>query len=122
MPRPKILIVDDEPGLVRLLALMLKTRYEVLAEVDAAQALEAVVKFNPDLVILDWIMPKMHGGDVAEQIRADPRVSETRILFLTAVVSKREAPMEIAGYPAIAKPIGLPELVEAIEEQLCEAA
>ena len=122
MERPKILVVDDEPGLVRLLALMLKTRYEVLVEVDATLALEAVVRFKPHLVILDWIMPQMHGGDVAEQIRSDSRVCDTPILFLSAIILKRNTPGELAGFPAVPKPTGLKELVEAIDEQLRKAA
>jgi DNA-binding response OmpR family regulator len=115
--KPKILIVDDEPGLVRLLALLLTKRYEVRSIYDAAQILDAAVEFRPDLILLDWVMPQMHGGDVAQQIRADPRLSDTRILFHSAVLSKKDEHGEMAGFPAIAKPIGLNELVEAIEKQ-----
>ena len=124
MRKPKILIVDDEPGLVRLMTLMLMTthRYEVRSIVDPTQALETVVKFKPDLVLLDWVMPHISGGDVAQQIRSDSRVCATPILFLSAIILKRETPGEVAGFPAIAKPIGLNELVEAIEEQLRETA
>jgi CheY-like chemotaxis protein len=117
--RPKILIVDDEPGFARVIALMLTLldRYEVLTVVDPTQALEAVVKFKPDLVVLDWIIPKISGGDVAQQIRSDSRVCDTPILILSALVSKWEEPIMIAGCPAIGKPLGLNELVEAIEKQ-----
>jgi len=121
--RSRILIVDDEPGLVHLLALMLKRtgRYEVLSEVDATRAFQAVVKFRPHLVLLDWVMPKLTGGDIAGQIRADSRVSETPILFLSAIVMKRDGCGEVAGFPAIAKPVKLKELIEAIDEQLGKA-
>jgi DNA-binding response OmpR family regulator len=124
MRRPRILIVDDEPGLVRLMTLILTNLdyYEVRSVLDAAQALEAVVKFKPDLVLLDWVMPHISGGDVAQQIRGDSRVCDTRILFLSAIMMRRDGRGEMAGFPAIAKPIGMHELVEAIEEQLCEAA
>jgi DNA-binding response OmpR family regulator len=122
MRRSKILIVDDEPGLVRLLTLMLGTRYEILAEVDATQAFEAVVKFKPHLILLDLIMPKIPGDEIARQIRADSRVCDTPILFLSAIILKRGSPKEVAGCPAIAKPIGLNDLVEAIDEQLRKVA
>jgi CheY-like chemotaxis protein len=124
MDKRRILIVDDEPGLVRMLTLMLTNldRYEVSSVTDATQALEGVVKFKPDLVLLDWIMPMMSGGDVAQQIRNDSRVCDTRILFLSAIILKRDTPMELAGFPAIAKPIRLNELVEAIEEELRKVA
>jgi DNA-binding response OmpR family regulator len=124
MRKLRILIVDDEPGLVRLMTLMLTSvhHYDVHSVTDATLALEAAVKFKPHLVILDWIMPKMHGGDVARQIRANPRVCDTRILFLSAITTNMDSRGEIAGFPAIAKPVGMHELVEAIEEQLREIA
>jgi len=124
MRKSRILLIDDEPGLLRLMTLLLnfRDRYEVRSVSDATQALAAVVDFKPDLVLLDWVMPKMNGGEVAQQIRADSRVWDTRILFLSAIILKRDNPGELAGHPAIAKPIGLHELVEAIEEQLLKAA
>jgi len=123
MRKPRILIIDDEPGLIRLMTLVLTKghRYEVHAITDATKALEAVVKLKPDLILLDWIMPHLCGGDVAQQIRADSRVCKTPILVLSAVVLQRDRLKEFAGYPAIAKPIGVDELVEAIEAQLCAA-
>jgi CheY-like chemotaxis protein len=124
MRKSRILIVDDEAGLLRLLTLNLERtdRYEVQTVEDATQALEEVVKFKPDLVILDWIMPEITGGDVAQQIRADSRVGYIPILFFSAFLMKRDGYAEIAGFPAVAKPIGLNELVEAIDEQLRKVA
>jgi len=124
MLKPRILIVDDEPGLVRLLKLMLTKldRYEVHSITDSTEALDAAVKFKPDLILLDWVMPHLCGGDVARQIRSDSRVCDTRILFLSAIMMRRNGPGEMAGFPAIAKPIGMNELIEAIDQQLCEAA
>jgi DNA-binding response OmpR family regulator len=120
MDKRRILIVDDEPGLVRLLTMVLTKRYEVRSIYDATQALGAAVEFKPHLILLDWVMPQIHGGDIAQQIRADPRLCDTRILFHSAVLSKREERGEIVGFPAIAKPAGMRELVEAIEKQMCE--
>jgi two-component system, OmpR family, alkaline phosphatase synthesis response regulator PhoP len=123
MRKPKILIVDDEVGHARLMTLMLKRmdRYQVMSELDSTLALQAVVKFKPHLVLLDWVMPNMDGEEVARQIRADSRVSETPILFLSAILRPSES-REIAGFPAMAKPVEMHQLVEAIEEQLREVA
>ena len=74
------------------------------------------VEFRPDLVLLDLVMPKADGADVARQIRADPRLGKTPIVFLSgSIVNNKEGPTEIAGFPALAKPIGIKELLEAIE-------
>ena len=98
------------------LMLTSRKRYDVSSVLDATLALKAVLKFKPHLVLLDWIMPKIGGAEVAEQIRADSRVSKTPILFLSAIVNGNEP--EIRGFPAISKPVGIHALVEAIEEQL----
>jgi len=117
----KILIVDDEPGLIRVVRLMLEStgRYEVAEELEALNALETAKRFQPDLVLLDLVMPKVDGGVVASQIRSDPHLAETPILFLSAMVLKRQSgPTEIDGCPALSKPIGLRELTEAIDARL----
>ena len=100
---------------------MLTKRFEVRSICDATEAFEAVVEFKPDLVLLDWVMPQMHGGDVAQQIRADSRICDTRILFHSAVLSKKDESQGMAGCPSVAKPARLNELIEAIEKRLHEA-
>ena len=125
MRKQRILIVDDESGFIRLLKLALerKQRYTVWDENDPTRALETARKFKPDLVLLDFVMPKSHGGDVAAQIRAEPRFHETPILFLSGTVSKRKGePAQIAGFEALAKPIGLDDLLAAIDRNLAAAA
>jgi DNA-binding response OmpR family regulator len=121
MQRSRILIIDDEPGLVRVMTLMLVSteRYDVSSVLEGTLALNAVVKFKPHLVLLDWVMPRISGAEVARQIRADSRVCDTPILVLSAVAKATES--ELGGFPAICKPIGIHELVEAIEEQLRKA-
>jgi two-component system OmpR family response regulator len=125
MRKQRILIVDDESGFIRLLKLALekKQRYTVRDENDSTRALETARKFKPDLVLLDFVMPKAHGGDVAAEIRAEPRFRETPILFLSGTVRKREGQeAQIAGFEALAKPIGLDDLLAAIDRNLAAAA
>jgi len=125
MRKPRILIVDDESAFIRLLKLALekKQRYTVQDENNPARALETARKFKPDLVLLDFVMPKEHGGDVAAKIRAEPRFCDTPILFLSGTVIKRKGEAaEIAGFEALAKPIGLDDLLAAIDRNLAAAA
>jgi len=121
MPKPRILIVDDEPGFIRLLKLVLEKtgRYSVREENDAARVVVAAKEFHPDLVLLDFVMPKMDGGAVASRIRSVPQLRDTPIVFLSAsVVQEKGGAAQIAGFPAIPKPIGVGELVEAIDANL----
>jgi len=121
MRKKRILIVDDESGFLRLLKLGLekKGNYRVHEENDSTQAVEAALKFNPDLILLDFVMPKAHGADVAAKFREHAQFHLTPILFLSGTVQKRKGDtVQIQGFEALAKPIGLDELIAAIERNL----
>ena len=120
MQKKRIFIVDDESGFTRLLKLTLERtgRYIVLEENDGTKAWLAAREFKPDIIFLDIVMPKIDGGDVAQQIRSDPLLAHVPIIFLTAIVSHRETKNDIGGYPFIAKPVSLAEITRCITENL----
>ncbi len=125
MNKQRILIVDDEQGFIRLLKLVLEKtgRFLVREEIDATKAVEVAHEFHPDLVLMDSVMPKIDGATVAEALRAEPRFAQTPILFLSAtVIEYNGSPAQIAGFPALAKPIAVQDLVRAIEEKLGTSA
>src|SRR5262245_50618150 len=118
--KKKILLVDDEKSFTSLLKLNLEDtgNYEVHVENWAEDAYPAAKKFKPDLVLLDIIMPRMPGGDVAAQIDADPDLKGTPIVFLTAAVRKHQVEENegiICDRPCLAKPATVEEVIEAIE-------
>ena len=121
----RILIVDDEAGFTRLLKLTLEgtKRYIVKEENDGSQALATARIFRPELILLDIVMPKVDGGDVARQIASDPILKAVKIIFLTAIVSQKEAAGAggIGGFPFMAKPVSLAALTAMIEEMLSRA-
>jgi CheY-like chemotaxis protein len=117
-PKQRILIVDDEKGLVRLMKLILEKtdRYQVLGETDAANALETAVKFQPDLILLDLIMPGMDGRELAARFRATEGLQTKPIIFVSAIVSRNEGiAARIAGFPAISKPVSMKELIQLVD-------
>src|SRR5438132_11232878 len=80
-----VLIVDDEPNIVRSLqSLMTNAGYDVRVARDGEQALDEIAKTQPDLVLLDAMMPKRDGFDVCQTIRANPRWAGVRVIMLTA--------------------------------------
>lgn len=82
----KVLIADDEPDILEILKYNLSNEgYEVITAKDGEEALEKARRNNPDLVILDVMMPKKTGVEVCELLRAQPAFKETLIIFLTAV-------------------------------------
>ena len=117
--KPKVLLVDDEEAFTKVTQLTL-TNYEIQVENDSRRALEAARDFKPDLILLDVMMPNFDGGDVATQIRDDPKLKEVPIVFLTALVTQKESARRpvMGGYPFIAKPVTPERLAENIEKHL----
>ena len=121
MAKKRILLVDDEKSFTSLLKINLEDtgNYEVRVENWAEDAFAAAKEFKPDLVLLDIIMPRMPGGNVAAQIKADPELKETPIVFFTAAVRKHQVEENeniICDHPCIAKPASLEVVVEMIEK------
>jgi CheY-like chemotaxis protein len=118
--KKRVFIVDDESGFTHLLKLTLERtgRYEVREENDGTKAWLAARDFSPDIIFLDVVMPKIDGGDVAQQIRSDPMLREVPIVFLTAIVSEKEGGHTIGGFPFISKPVSLAAITKCINEQL----
>jgi two-component system, OmpR family, response regulator len=117
--KPKILIVDDEKGFTKLTRLAM-TDFEVCEENIASRALETARTFQPDLILLDVVMPDMDGGDIAAQMKADAALKDIPIVFLTAIVTEKETDQRqtFGGYPFISKPVTPEKLAESIRKHL----
>ena len=122
MEKKRIVIVDDEAGFTRLLKLTLEKtgNFQVLEENDGTNAWLQAREFKPDIIFLDIVMPKIDGGDVAQQIRSDPLLAQVPIVFLTAIVSRSETKQDIGGFPFLAKPVSLEAIKHCIAEHTGE--
>jgi len=118
----RILIVDNDSNSTHLVKILLERSgpYRVLEENDSTAAHQTTRSFKPDLILLDVVMQRLDGGEVAEQIQVDHELHDTPIIFLTGLVTKAEARsgLHIQGHPVVAKPINIPELIDAIEKHL----
>jgi len=118
----RVLIVDDDPDSTHLVKILLEKtgNYVVLEENDADQAHQSARNFRPHAILLDIMMPKTDGSEVAAQIEADPELCGTPIIFLTALITEPEtrAGLRIEGHRSLAKPINIPRLIDQIEESL----
>ena len=115
----KILVVDDEIELVKAIQIRLEQAgYEVLAAYDGEKGLEKAKQYRPELIILDIMMPRMTGTDMATVLKMDKELSRIPVIFLTClaegVVDKEGSLM--AGNRILAKPFELEELLLAIDE------
>lgn len=114
--KKKILLIDDEESFTRVTQLTLQ-EYDVQVENDSTRALATARNFKPDLILLDVMMPNLDGGDIAARIREDADLKKVPVVFLTALVTKRENARQpvMGGYPFIAKPVTPERLAEKIE-------
>ncbi len=112
----RILVVDDEPSIVDAVATALRYEgYEVEVAASGREALSAVARFEPDLVVLDWMLPDIEGIEVGRRLRAQGFT--TAVLFLTAkdaTENKVEA-LRAGGDDYVTKPFSLAEIVARIQ-------
>jgi two-component system KDP operon response regulator KdpE len=118
---PKILVVDDEPQLTRVLRTGLKSRgYDVRAAADGLAGFEAFNDWHPDLVITDLAMPNVDGLELCRRLRA---VSQVPIIVLSAKgeeKTKVEA-LDLGADDFITKPFGIDELLARVRASLRRA-
>jgi CheY-like chemotaxis protein len=120
MSKRKVLMIDDEIGFTSLTKLNLEKtgKYEVRVENTGESAVQVAQEFQPDLILLDIVMPDRDGGEVLAQLQGEPEVQRIPVAFLTATVSVKSVAdrgNRISGLPIIAKPITPKELMEEIE-------
>ena len=121
---PKILVADDEPNIVISLEYLLKREgYTVVIARDGEEALDVIRREQPQLVLLDVMMPKKNGFEVCQEVRTDDALQSTRILMLTAKGRDTDIAKGIAmGADAyMTKPFSTRDLVQKVAEMLSTA-
>lgn len=117
-----ILIADDEPNQVDTLGAFLRERgYNVITALSGEEALTKATSFRPDLIILDIMMPKMDGTEVAMLLKHDVRTKHIPVFFVTAVIAPEDQG-RVSGSPNLifAKPVKLDDLLRAIQTAVSE--
>ena len=117
----KILIVDDVMSNVLLLKVLLTNeKFAIATASNGRQALEQVEKENPDLVLLDVMMPDMSGFEVAQHLKSNPNTADIPIIFLTALNSTADIVkgFQVGANDFIAKPFNKEELIIRVTHQI----
>lgn len=118
--KPRLLIVDDQPANIRVMAEALRDRYELLFATSGAKAIEMAVTGDIELVLLDVVMPDLDGFEVCRRLKSDERTSRVPVIFVTA---REEASEEARGFDAggvdyITKPIRPPVVRARVQTHL----
>jgi DNA-binding response OmpR family regulator len=113
----RILVVDDDPTIVRLLTVNLEMEgFQVLTASNGREALEAVARERPDLVLLDVMMPVLDGLEVVGRLRRDPVTADLPVILLSAKAQESDIRhgMGAGADEYVTKPFDPSELIETI--------
>lgn len=121
MPQATVMVVDDDEAICRLVVLALsRVGYTVIPIGSGASALEKLTLVQPDLIIMDILMPFLNGLDVVRQIRADPQTALIPVMFLSSQAdpaAKHEG-ISAGGQLYLTKPFKVNELLQNIRDLL----
>ena len=120
MPK-KILLIDDEPELVKAITIRFKASgYEVIPASDGQEGVDKAQGCKADLILLDIIMPRMDGYEVCKTLKADPKTKNIPIVIFTAAGQRdlEERCMAAGADAVIKKPFETTELLELVKKFL----
>jgi putative two-component system response regulator len=117
----KILVADDDPVLRKYLSILLeKYDYNYITVTNGIEAIEKAKTYNPDLILLDVMMPKMNGLEVCKKLKKDPSTQHIPIIVITGAIDEE---LRVEGLSAgandfLTKPINRPELIVRVRNLL----
>lgn len=116
----KILIVDDEPGNLQVLRQILKDHYQLIFANNGSKCLEAAPVHQPDLILLDIIMPGLSGYDVCEQLRQNTETRDIPVIFISAMSDTNDEArgFDVGAVDYIQKPVSAPIVLRRVKNHL----
>jgi diguanylate cyclase (GGDEF)-like protein len=118
--RPRILVVDDQPTNIQTLYQILKGDYDVSMATDGSQAIGLCQRRQPDLVLLDVVMPGLDGFEVCKRLKADPATRDVPVIFVTARDGVEDETMGLAvgAVDFITKPVNPPVVLARVKTHI----
>ncbi len=121
----RILVVDDDDDMRSLMLALLRPAYEVSAARDGQEGLDLARSLRPDLVVLDLLMPRLHGFEVCRRIREDAELKGTKVLISSSKSYQHDVDTAVGETGAdayIVKPFEIEEFQSRVAALLAEGA
>ena len=118
--RKKIMMVDDDPTILKIGRLMLKDHYEVYPLLSSAKLFETLERVTPDLILLDIMMPEVDGIETLKRLKADDRYTRIPVIFVSSIDDDKSVfeHLKLGAYSDVSKPFTADELLSRIENCL----
>ena len=122
----KILVIEDNDVVAKFLkSLLEKSGYQTVVLNQGGGAVEEIMRYKPDAILLDLLLPDMNGGDIVRELDNHPEAANTPIAILSAVIDKNDkagGTLTIADkkFPAMSKSITGAELLAVVEKLVSE--
>lgn len=111
MSAPLVLVIEDDPKLNKIISFTLQGNFEVETYTDGKEAMERLQQIVPHIIVLDLNLPGTPGREILENVRADPRLLQTRIILTTADERQAETLTDEADI-VLLKPVSPTQLRE----------
>lgn len=120
MAQKKVLVIDDSIMIRKMVKSILAGRYEVLEASDGKSGIEAARQFNPDLILLDFVMPKYNGYQTLQAIRKIEGLARTPVIMISGLKDQvaEHIPEPFVGFEFLEKPFEADVLIDHIERLL----
>jgi DNA-binding response OmpR family regulator len=118
-----LMIVDDDPQLMRVLSMFFDLEgFHVIQARNGREALDILLEYSPEIILLDLMMPEIGGEEVVKQIRANRKLRHVPVIIFTAAETREEELRAAGASYFIAKPFSLDGLRNVVEEAISAAS
>ncbi len=119
--KPRIIILDDDEDIVITVCHMLKDNYEIIPLIEPTEAMDKIVKWEPDICLLDVKMPKIDGFELFHLLSANVRLREIEFIFMSGIQSDaiRDTAFKLTKNNLLEKPFSQKKLEDCIKNALC---
>ncbi|RZK41061.1 MAG: response regulator [Pedobacter sp.] len=119
MNKKKILICDDDEGIIDMLELILEeTGHQIIPETNSLNVKSILEREKPDLILLDLWMPVLSGDQVLKSLRANEKTKELPVIVISASRDGKEIALGAGASDFLAKPFDMDELLQKVDEYL----